>query len=1314
MKIRKLFALLMAAVMLLGMVPAHAQSDGDCVHMWDYSNGTWLSGRPVGCQDWKPIRYSCMYCSETFDSEASGLCVVNNWHWDGTPPSCGETGTQIGSCQYCGEPMERSARGEHSWGDWHGTKGTCLEPGREERSCHYCGTTEYRTGSTGAHDWGAWEKTKTGTCVEAGEETRACGLCGKKETRTTTMGAHQWGNWATTKPGTCVQEGAEHRSCSVCGKTETRSTGGGGHKYGDYTTVKEPTCVEKGRKEHYCEYCGAMEWGSIPMIDHSFGEWYVVTESQVGLAGLEQRDCIYGCGTNEQREIPALEQVVNGNDYVNGTVNPNWGNMTVTGLDVHKQLMNQPGNTTGAFAAGETISYMVTVTNNTGMDLLNVDIIDPLSGGDTVIGSYKKMPAGQGVTVTFHYIITAADAANGSVVNTAYATAETTQGISVRGTSNTVVTPVIAAEDNNNGSDDPAWGKQEDGNISVNGTITPGSFNPDGLTVTKSASAGDYSNPCKPGDEVTFTITVTNKTGVELLDVEITDPIKGGNEDAVLDRIASMQPSESVTASFSYTVTEEDATVGIEGFENTAYASGYTADGTKVSGTSETIFVWCVIPHEISISKIVSGTPANGEFYVPGETICFIISMSNDTPYPLYNVVLTDPLCEDQYFNDEVNGMSYLFMENFDSGDDPQGYSSARIAPTYVVTEADAEAGFVTNTAIVNYQTWNGENKTASASVTVKCGKAKNDGDMGLSGALYISKAVANTPANGKYFVPGEMIEFAICYYNSGDVPLVNVKVVDPLITDTTNAGGIHYLPVGVSAPEVTTVRYRVTDMDAAAGSIENMAYVNAFDEEGNQYVEYSNTVTVPCGFPEGNDPFGIFHSVAVVKTEESLPLNGQFYTEGEVIHYTITYTNDGELPLTDVEIWDILDVSTPIAHAETLQPGESRVCYYQHTVTAEDVAAGSVINIAHASYPVSNASGFVNSCSNMVVSKANAYDWMWGTPLFPMAPSPGTTTPDSTTPTPGGYTPGTGWTDLTPVAPGGSPTGGELPPFGTIDTDKLRSGSSYCERTITGRDNASVSYDTSFCAEHADTQASALLMQQAAVTPELQAQAASYAVALWQTEVKALYQKVYEAADPLAKAVVMTEYTRFLTEAANYEVLLKLLHPEQPALAAQMIAAMWEDKCVTLCNEAHAEASERKDSLLGVMPSTGAASTTCNCTVTAAASGKTNNKQSYCPVHGFPFSMIDMLLQGQNTAEAWAMVRQIWGVELTNAYNQISAKLGDNRILAMAEYNALTQWMMAREASLMALYPDNPEVVAQAMVKLIMDRVNDLCPTGK
>ena len=202
----------------------------------------------------------------------------------------------------------------------------------------------------------------------------------------------------------------------------------------------------------------------------------------------------------------------------------------------------------------------------------------------------------------------------------------------------------------------------------------------------------------------------------------------------------------------------------------------------------------------------------------------------------------------------------------------------------------------------------------------------------------------------------------------------------------------------------------------------------------------------------------------------------------------------------------------------------------------------------------------------------------------------------------------------------------------------------------------------------------------------------------------------ILEAGVQIAVEGKMTEYVRFLTEVANYEAMLKVLYPDQPALAATKVAAMWENKCIDLCYDAHAAAAERKDSLLAVTPATGAAAGNCTCEVTAQESGKKTSVQSYCAVHSFPFSMIDALLQGSDTAEAWTMVRQIWGVELTNSYNKIYTAMGENKLLAMAEYNALTQWMMAREASLIALYPENPEIVVQVMVKTIMERVNDLC----
>ena len=211
-------------------------------------------------------------------------------------------------------------------------------------------------------------------------------------------------------------------------------------------------------------------------------------------------------------------------------------------------------------------------------------------------------------------------------------------------------------------------------------------------------------------------------------------------------------------------------------------------------------------------------------------------------------------------------------------------------------------------------------------------------------------------------------------------------------------------------------------------------------------------------------------------------------------------------------------------------------------------------------------------------------------------------------------------------------------------------------------------------------------------------------------SEVEKTYRELHSVADSQAKAILMTEYVRFLTDMANWETILDLLHPDQPVQNAQRIPALWENQCVTLCQEANAPAAERKDSLLGMPAATGAACDVCAAQTTHEENGRKATLHTYCPAHSFPSSMTDALLQGQDTPEAWAMVRQIWGVELTGAYGKLSAQLGENAGLASAEYQALTQWMMAREASLMALYPQSPELVAQTMVKLLMERVNQLC----
>ena len=1057
MKLQKLFALIMAMIMLLGMVPAGHAEVIDCNHNWDWR---WPNGQPANCQDWKWCEEYCTICGTGNGGyEQCGDCQPGSWVWDGDPPAnCQERGIQNVTCRYCGEVFdEREVYGDHVWGSWYTVKqGTCTEPGREARDCAYCGATEYRTSQQGSHEWGEWQVVEQGTCVKEGREERTCSVCGKAESRATRFGEHKWGEWQVVEQGTCVKEGREERTCSVCGKTESRSTGGGGHKYGEYEIVKSPKCTEKGRREHYCEYCGRMEWASIPETGHDMGNWYVFEEPQVGLPGIERRDCLNECGYFETREIPALEQ-----DFDNVVINPG---------DVN---------------------------------------LDP------------------------------------------------------------------------------------DGNVSI--------YDPDG---SENADNNGNTNDAQPGDDEYLVVTPG-------------------------------QPGEQESAG------------------------------------------------GLGLTLVLSSTPANGTHFVVGEQVTFTAHWSNGTDKPLSPFSVSIFTCDTPSFGSAVDQISSWFAE--DAGGPVAPGASGSHTLTVTVTEADVARGAIYAMAELLSTVQGGADleNVYTSFVTAPCGP-----NAGLSAALSVTKEVTSTPANGSYYVPGETVTYEVCVKNNGE-PLDMLCVSDWMWDSTFKYGTI------MTGEDVTyPISYTVTELDAISGSVSNIAFAEAVAANGDPVMEYSNDVTVPCGFPEGDDPYGVFHSLAVVKAETSTPKNGEYYTEGEVIHYSITYTNDGELPLIDVQVWDTLDISDTIGYAEMLQPGESRTCTYQHTVTAEDVVIGSVLNLAQANYCVSGVEGSIGVNSNLVISKTSADgDSLVVLPIFP---TPGTDTK---------YDPGTGWVDLIPTVPGGV-----VPPFGTIDTDKLHDGDDYCVRTITGRDNVSVSYETDFCSVHTLIQSTALMMAQAAANPETQTQAAAYAVTLWRAEVEKLYQEICEAADPTAKMVVMTEYTRFLTELANYEAMLKLLYPDQPALAARKVADMWENKCVDLCYDAHASAAERKDSLLAVTPTAGSSAAECTCVTTSETNGQKTNVQSYCPAHSFPFSMIDALLQGKDTAEAWTMVRQIWGVELTSAYNKVFAAMGDNKLLAMAEYNALTQWMMAREATLMALYPDNPEIVVQLMLKTIMERVNDLC----
>lgn len=1404
MKLRRLFALLMAALMLLGMIPA-AQAQ----EIWCPDLGL--------AHEWGPAEYPYGTCE---------------WgmHW----------------CKRCGAGDE--VEPQHKWVTRTIEEPTCTYPGWKSTECSYCGSEQSGPVEIPplGHDWGPDKLDIAATCIMPGLKSRMCKRCNTREEWETDYGSHNWGEWKVTKTGDCLNPGEETRTCSLCGQKQTRTTAGG-HAFGEWKETKAPTCTEPGRREHVCTRCGYTEWGTIRQLDHVFGVWYVVKPAQIGVAGLEQRDCTYGCGTYERREIPAL--------------NPD-GSSTVglQGLNVYKQLITPPTSESGMYAAGQEISYMITVENKTGVDLFDLEISDPLRSGNTVIASYKKMPAGQGVTVTFHYIITDADAANGSVVNTAYATGATAEGVTVRGTSNTVTVPLVKPEAKitkyvsvipANGEYfvpgetieyavvfmnvtehelhdvevyDPLKGSNEDITITREPVVPPNGvlylsfryvvteedaargivvntasaiwLNPetkewsscDSNTVTTLCGSTDNAAaaPCltvdmtytntpangeffTPGEAIDYLITVTNTGDVPLTNLQVGN----SSSEAVVPAPSEIAPGQTIQVPYYKLVYESDAKAG--GINSYGHANAFNGDPalpeSLVSGRSADVFVPCGMGDgtpSVYYLKIVANAPANGLYFTEGETIKYRLSFGNNTKKDIYNITLNDPM---------ANTRSVAFARRLKAGEFLMGEFE------HVVTAADVEAGQIVNTATSTWATKaeGAQTTTPSNTVVTPCGSGVPS--TGSIDAM-LEKYVKNEPANGEYFVPGETIEYAVIFMNTCPHELHDVEVYDPLkgsneditivrepivapngtlylsfnytvteedaargtVVNTASAlwlnpeteewsscdsntvttlvghavstdvaiiktienapaNGVYFVPGEVIQFAVTvqnrsaktldvvvltdplsadffhelldipggamdsrTFSYTVTELDAEIGSVINYAYAVAY-VDGKPTSLISNTASAPCGFPEGDAPFGVLTGLEITKVVESLPLNGSYFTEGETVAYKISYTNIGEMPLTDVMIYDAMGGLSEIATAETLNPGESRMCWFNYTVTAADAARGYIANTAIGQFELN---GFLNSVnSNTVVVDTDGqpdpdgFDFVWGT--------------------------------FIPTAPGGS-------------------GADHCVTTLNGWHSNSIDTQTVFCADHAALQDTISIMMSTAADDASKQRAYEYAISLWQADLEQQYTDMLAIADPAARALLINEYVQFCAWAGNYQTMLTALYPDQPLLAARLTAQVWQDKCIGLCGEFATAPAQPTDSL-SLMAQGADALTAANiCTKeSAAASGAMTSTDVFCAEHSFLFGMTSALLRGENTADSWSRIAQMWKTELNKTYNALYTAAGDEyKAACLIERNIFQNWLTAREAELHLLYPENPEIAAELLTRELMAHVADLCAAGQ
>jgi uncharacterized repeat protein (TIGR01451 family) len=437
------------------------------------------------------------------------------------------------------------------------------------------------------------------------------------------------------------------------------------------------------------------------------------------------------------------------------------------------------------------------------------------------------------------------------------------------------------------------------------------------MTVTKTADASALSSPAVPGDVITYTILVNNSGNVSLSNVSVTDPQIGGDVtgSCVFPATAGeLAAGDMATCTVAYAITQDDIDAG--SVQNSAVAAGQDPTGGAVSDTSDAGDEASETPDangntdgDTTNDPTVTAINQVRDFTVDKTAMSFAFEQPGDTAMYGYvvtntgNVTLTDAIV----INDNLIAPSDISCPALPAGGIAPGATYTCNA-TYTVTQADLDNGSVTNVASATDGTFD----SPVDSATIPADQSP-------------SMEIVKTSPDTSFASVGDILNYDFTIRNTGNLTLTGAtEVVDDRIgTFTCFTGNI------VPGDTVSCSRpYTVTLADMDAGFVTNQAYG-----------QNGTLVSAPVDLTIDADQSP---SLTLVKDA----LNGSFDTQGDIISYTYTVTNTGNVTISGVSVSD--DLIAVVACPDTvLAPSEQTVCTADYTVTQADVDAGSVTNNA-------------------------------------------------------------------------------------------------------------------------------------------------------------------------------------------------------------------------------------------------------------------------------------------------------------------------------------------------------------------------------
>ena len=508
--------------------------------------------------------------------------------------------------------------------------------------------------------------------------------------------------------------------------------------------------------------------------------------------------------------------------------------------------------------AGDTITYAFSATNTGTVTLAPVTVSDPLLPGlSCTIASLAPGATASCAATGNTYVITAADVTAGSRANTATATGDAPGTIPDPTATDTETVPTAAALPG----------------LSIDKTAgAPVDVNGNGLTDA--------------GDTIAYSFVVTNTGNVPLNGVVVNDAMLSATPIACTPANVPVGGTADC-GPVTYTITAADVTAG--SVDNSATATGTPPGGGPVTSVPDTTSTPTTAPAPSlrSVKAMTGNNDADGSGDVSvGDTLTYAITVTNTGNVPLVNVVVADnritpasvtcPLVP-------INGTCVL-------------------TGTYVVVQADADAGQVVNTALVTSEPPpNGPPLPPEA-----CPAGSTDPDCAPTTTTPVvqrpniaaTKTATLTTDNGTQGVgnAGDVITYAVTVTNTGNTTLTGL-----VVTDTFEGGA----PTTLTCAPTTLVpgatatcnsyTHTITIAEAnAGGTLDNSITASAQSGSGQGTVTVTASAVAQVGV-EAEPTI-----IRLVKT--AMPRDVKI---GDLVRYTLSIENTGVSDMVDGTIVD-------------------------------------------------------------------------------------------------------------------------------------------------------------------------------------------------------------------------------------------------------------------------------------------------------------------------------------------------------------------------------------------------------------------------